>query len=316
MDKRSIDRVTRIHLKTDARDRNRLIEFCLKNKSNQYLAIGWSHLYENEDTFPDYKSYYYAVKNEVSEYSGRINHALNVFWDAYEDDLFWTRDLDGNYWICRAKSQAIPFCNKDLDIGAVIPIEAYKIGIEVPGQIKASFNRPRGGIAEDIKDEIIVEYSKYEFNRASNTNTYEFRKIQGNIIENLPAFDLEELVIAYLQVKKDYYVLSNSIANKSTTVKIECKLIKRDIDNPQKAVVQVKGGNTISIDALAYNDYVSNGFYVYLYAPYIENIDKCENIERITREDLISFYREYRLLLPESITKWEDIFEEGTITED
>ena len=46
-------------------------------------------------------------------------------------------------------------------ISSTIYIEAYKIGIEVPGQIKASFNRPRGGIAEDIKDEIIVEYSKY-----------------------------------------------------------------------------------------------------------------------------------------------------------
>ena len=46
-------------------------------------------------------------------------------------------------------------------ISSTIYIEAYKIGIEVPGQIKASFNRPRGGIAEDKKDEIIVEYSKY-----------------------------------------------------------------------------------------------------------------------------------------------------------
>lgn len=37
-------RVTRINLKTDAKDRNELINFCLKGRV-QYVAIGWSYIY-------------------------------------------------------------------------------------------------------------------------------------------------------------------------------------------------------------------------------------------------------------------------------
>ena len=39
-----------------------------------------------------------------------------------------------------------------MDIGVVLPIIAYKSGLQIPGQIKASFNRPRGGIAEGLYD--------------------------------------------------------------------------------------------------------------------------------------------------------------------
>lgn len=38
-----IMRVTRINLKTDAKDRNELINFCLKGRV-QYVAIGWSYI--------------------------------------------------------------------------------------------------------------------------------------------------------------------------------------------------------------------------------------------------------------------------------
>lgn len=36
--------VVRIHLKTSSKDRNELINFCLKGKK-QYLAIGWSYVH-------------------------------------------------------------------------------------------------------------------------------------------------------------------------------------------------------------------------------------------------------------------------------
>ena len=67
--------------------------------------------------------------------------------------------MNGYYWICRAKVGAQSFCDKEKDIGAVIPVEAYLYGLEVPGQIKASFNRPRGGTAERIYDRTILEMS-------------------------------------------------------------------------------------------------------------------------------------------------------------
>ena len=50
------------------------------------------------------------------------------------NDLFWTRDLNGVYWICRVKKTAKAYLNKELDIGAILPVEAYEFGLEVPGR--------------------------------------------------------------------------------------------------------------------------------------------------------------------------------------
>ena len=128
-------------------------------------------------------------------------------------------------------------------------------------------------------------------------------------MDNLPDFDLEELVIAYLQIVKNFYVLSNSIANKSTTIKIECELMSRDLLNKKKAVVQVKGGKTKSIDAISYKPYADDGYEVYLYAPVIDNIDVVPNCYEITKESLLDFYKKYKDVLPESITRWEKLFD-------
>ncbi|MDU2658599.1 MAG: hypothetical protein E7C60_12000, partial [Clostridium perfringens] len=98
---------------------------------------------------------------------------LNIFSFAEVNDLFWTRDLNGIYWICRVKEVAKVYLNKKLDIGAVLPVEAYAFGLEVPGQLKASFNRPKGGITEKLKDINIIEYSKFVFNKLSNEEYYD-----------------------------------------------------------------------------------------------------------------------------------------------
>lgn len=297
----------RINLKTDCSDRQKLIDFCLNNEKQQYLAIGWSYVYSNEEDrikICSYGDYYNAVKNSTS----RINHVLNVFFDAEKNDLFWTRDLEGYYWICRATGSAQQHFDESLDIGAVLPVEAYKVGLEVPGQIKASFNRPQGGTSQNINDKTITEYSKYIYNEISGNSIYTVNKIDNGVLNNLPDFELEELVIAYIQITENYYVLSNSIASKSTTVKIECELISRDLNNPRKGVVQVKGGNTATLDALDYRKFTDDGYMVYLYAPYILNKDKVKNIIEITKTDLTAFYNKYKKILPQSITKWENLF--------
>lgn len=305
--------VTRIHLKTATNNREELIKFCLynkNNKENQCLAIGWSYISEGLNSEMDsYDTYYLKTKASVHENGRKLNSALNIFKDAKEDDLFWTRDLNGVYWICRVKEAAKVYLNKELDIGAILPIEAYAFGLEVPGQIKASFNRSRGGIVERLKDLTIIEYSKDVFNKLSKENLYDVNlNIANNMIDNLPAFELEELVISYIQIVEGYYLLSNSIANKSTTVKIECQLISRDVNNVKKAVVQVKGPKAQVLDALDFKDYEDKGYYIYLYAPYIDNLEKMKNVIRISDEELYTFYTEYKTILPESITLFENLF--------
>lgn len=300
-----INYVTRIHLKTACNNRKKLIDFCL-NGEEKYVAIGWSYVYKSNDKIENYEKYYKVVKNK----SKKINHALNVFKETEKNDLFWTRDLEGNYWICRAEGKAISKNREDIDVGAVVPVEAYKVGLEVPGQIKASFTRPNGGICERIKsdNDIIKEYSKYIFNELSGKELYKYKKENGKFIDNLPDFDLEELVISYIQLEKNYYLLSNSIAKHSTTIKIECEFISRDLNNIRKSVVQVKGGKRTSLDAKEYEQYINEGYIVYLYAPEVKDIDKVKNCEEITRNELLLFYEKYKKILPESITKWENMF--------
>ena len=297
-----MDYVTRIHLKRDDNIRQELIDFCLNNYE-QYVAIGWSWL-SKDIKLDDFLEYY----NRIKKHNGKAHPAINIFRDAKKDDLFWTRDLSGNYWICKVKSPAIVVCDTHLDIGSVIPVDAFNVGMQVPGQIKASFNRPRGGTVEKIRDKSIIEYSKLLFNKFSNKNYFEITPYRGGLLENLPEFDLEELVISYLQIKENYYVLSNSIANKSTSIKIECEMLSRDIHNPRKAVVQVKRKKANELDALEFEQYVDDGYLVYLYAPKIINLDQIENIIQVEDSDLLTFYEENKSILPASITQWEDLF--------
>ena len=297
-----MDYVARIHLKRDDNIRKELIDFCLYN-SEQYVAIGWSWL-SKDIKLDDFQEFY----NRIKKKNGKAHPAINVFRDAKIDDLFWTRDLSGNYWICKVKSSAIVVCDTHLDIGSVIPVDAFNVGMQVPGQIKSSFNRPLGGTIEKIRDKSIIEYSKLIFNKFSKKNYFEVTTYSGGLLDNLPEFDLEELVISYLQIKENYYVLSNSIAKKSTTIKIECEMISRDINNPRKAVVQVKGKKANELDALDFKQYVDDGYLVYLYAPKIINLDQIENVIQVEDSDLLAFYEENKLIIPRSITQWEDLF--------
>lgn len=297
-----MDYVARLHLKTNTCHRQEMVDFCLNN-SEQYVAIGWSRLSEGI-TSDDFREYYNRIKQE----NGKANPAINIFRNAKVDDLLWTRDLNGNYWICKVKSPVKVVCDKRMDIGSLIPVEAYNFGMQVPGQIKASFTRINGGTAGYIRDEIIIEYSKLVFNQLSQSNYYQVIPYVGGLLDNLPDFDLEELVISYLQVKENYYVLSNSIAKKSTTIKIECEMMSRDVENPRKAVVQVKGKKARELDALDFKQYVEEGYIVYLHAPKISNLDQLKNVVRIYDSTLLDFYEKNKPILPVSITQWEDLF--------
>ena len=304
----------RINLKPDSLNRYDLINDCLKNDlNNQYVAIGWSYVYTDDGKldspkeFKDYEEYYKEVVKSIKIRKKRVNHALNVFWDVKENDLFWTRDLNGFYWICRAKSPAEPKYVKEWDVGARVPVKAYQVGLDVPGQIKASFNRPNGGTVDDSFDSLMKNYSKHVYNMYETDERYKYNDItytEGCILNNLQEKDLEELVISYIQLEKGYYLLSNSIANKSTTISIECSFISRDKEHPQKAVVQVKAKQEIVPSD--YEEFLEKGYEVFFYDGGITK--DIPGYVYISKEELLNFYNENKIILPESITRWEKLF--------
>lgn len=305
-----MDYVTRIHLNPECGNREELIEFCLNNQEEQYLAIGWSIVYKQKNCpeieplkFENYQQFYDAIRKN----SKHMNHVVNNFKDAKVNDLYWTRDKQGFYWICRVKSNAFPYYNEKQDIGALLPVKAYKYGTDVPGQIKSLFCRPNGGTASRLRDQLIIEFSKRAYNELSCKKEYkECNVFKEDWLSNLPHFDLEELVITYIQINYDLYVLSNSIANKSTTIAVECEFMSRKKGDKERAVVQVKASHS-KIDADDYKAFLEKGYKVFLYAKDVTNTKNNENIIVITREQLLKFYMEYKGNLPNSITKWEDI---------
>ena len=297
--------VTRINIKPSGTDRDGLLHYCLDNPQKQFVVIGWSFIREKyKDTIKNFDNLRHWVKKSGS----RINPALNIFGNAKKDDLFWTRDhRTGNYWICRALDVAnVEYYNTLWDLGAQIPVEAYCVGLSIPGQLLRSFNKAHGGIVQSNFGNDIVNYSKYIYNKYSGKSYYDIEyTMQGDIIDNLPAEEVEELVITYLQIKNNYYLSSNSIAKNSTTPKIECVLLSRNKDVPLKAVVQVKSGHYY-LDGNDYKEYVNNGYIIYLYAENCYNTNQ-KNIIQIQRQDLINFYNEYKTILPDSITAWENL---------
>lgn len=84
--------------------------------------------------------------------------------------------------------------------------------------------------------------------------------------------------------------------------------ISKDVNDPMRAVVQVKGGKDRQLKCGDYTEFLDRGYQVFLYAPKLL-IDNCKpkNIICIDSNDLKDFYYKYKNILPSSITKWEKI---------
>ncbi len=47
------------------------------------------------------------------------------------------------YWICRAKGDAVSKYDESLDIGAVVPVESYLVGLRSSGTNQRIFKRSK-----------------------------------------------------------------------------------------------------------------------------------------------------------------------------
>ena len=307
-------RLHRLHLKTSAGQkgheggtREELVCLCLNQKS-PFLAIGWSYLYNNYsiDSFYDYLQAYYAAENKKS--------TPHCFSKLSIDDLVWTRDLNGVYYLCRIIDAPKHFENESdrlrLDIGAIIRVELLKVGLSVPGAIVSRFYSTNGRqpALQAINNEKMLEYSKMIYNQLSGKIYYELLNTQYDIFEMLDAWDLEELVVNYLQIKYDYYLSKNSITKHDSTIKIECELFPRSKQVTKSAVVQVK----VKRDAEQPWDYYDDYYFkenkdVFIFYANEDYSGYKNEIKTISRKDLMDFISMYKKILPFSIQKWCDL---------
>ena len=131
----------------------------------------------------------------------------------------------------------------------------------------------------------------YKYNNALSENSFDLKKKTEyltyqyvNYLKNISKFSIASF---------QDYINNNTVGdvfllkeNGKNGFKIEASSDKRLIDK----------------------DYEDKGYYIYLYAPYIDNLEKMKNVIRISDEELYTFYTEYKTILPESITLFENLF--------
>ena len=286
----------RLHLKTDATDRNELVSYCM---NNDVIAIGWSNLYKenNIKCFEDF------VMCAESDYK-KVPSAIQYFSNVETNDLIWIRDLDGKYYICRVLEKAKHHYDLRNDIGCIIPVEKYCVGTNAPGKIVRAFIPSR--IIQRVNGDSVLNISKILFNEKSKRNEYGIDRNKIDFFSMIHPFDLEELVMIYIQLEYDYYLSKNSISGNDTTIKIEGELFPRK-KNPhfRSAVLQVKSGESF-VEVKEYLSYVNDGKLVFLFFENENYSEEIDGVINIGKEELLKFISNNKELLPPIIKSLAD----------
>lgn len=244
------------------------------------LGVGW-RTDTNRNT---------TVWDEYFDEATKIHDNLNVCkyinkWVG-KNDLVWTRDLGGEYYLARVVSGWEYFVDresieKDIDIANVFRVEFQKVTIDqVPGKVIACFRAPR--TIQKIADEKAIEYSKYLWNRLSGEKYYEVDNAKfDDVFMMLDDEETEDLVFLYLQ-SLGWYITPNS--RKADSMSFEYLSV-----NPktvEKALIQVKTGNV----SLNKGDFSHYPYKIFLFqSNELYEGDDEDNVVCITRDELMNF---------------------------
>lgn len=288
--------VFRIHIrpKGGIGDSKFSFSYCLKE---QVLGMGWQT--ENHISGISWEAYEKDAKTIYGDNGfSKVRYLKN---NVNKNDLIWTRDTKSNYFLAKAKSGWEYFTNKeaqDADITNVVRCQIIKIPNlidEIPGKVIAHFRTPN--TIQAIRDKNINEYSKYLWNKLSNSNFYSLTKGKfENIFTFLNDEETENVIFIYLQTK-NWMVIPHS--RKADTMTFEFYLINKN--KKERAAVQVKTGNS-SLKPSDYKDYEkpiflfqSNGFY---------EGPKEIGVECLDPKVIKDFILENKKIIPSSITNW------------
>ena len=291
--------VFRIHIrpKICANKQRKAFEYCLKHS---VLGMGWSV----EETGKSRLSWdkYIAAASVKKEYDNVLS-VCYLHREVKENDLIWTRDTDGFYYLGRVVSPWEYLANEEtLQIDIVnfcrceeilcIPVGA------VPGKVVASF-RP-GRTIQAIRSETVDIYSQLLWNGISGSQHYSPQSPStNNIYEFLDDQTTEDAVAIYLQMRGWLYIPAS---RRPDTMGYEYVLINRETF--EEAVVQVKTGNTPLDRGYRSKIETEKVFLFQSYGKYTGS--DYDQVECIDPDDLRTFLFNNRDILPQSITRWVD----------
>lgn len=281
----------RVHIRPQGgtADSKESFAYCLKE---QLLGVGWrTESNQNTTVWEEYLSEATLIHND-------LNVCKYIKKWVSPNDLVWTRDTEGNYYLAKVLSGWEYWISqeakeKDIDIANIFRCEIKKVDIDdVPGKVVACFRPAR--TLQEIADSVAMEYSKALWNRLSNTDCYEIDKTKiSDVFTMLDDEETEDLVFLYLQTQ-GWYVLPNS--RKADTMSFEYLCI-----NPKTGEIvgtQVKTG-TSSINK---DSYQASSCRVFLFQP-----NDCyegsnhHNVIVIKRDTMLEFIAENKQWLPRVI---------------
>lgn len=244
------------------------------------LGVGWRT--ESNTNTTDWDKYF----TEASKIHDNLNVCKYIKKWVGKDDLVWTRDMSGEYYLAKVISGWEYFVDqeaidKDIDIANVFRVELKKVDIDqVPGKVVACFRAPR--TIQEIADEKAVEYSKFLWNKITNSNNYKVDVAKfSDLFMMLDDEETEDLVFLYLQ-SIGWYVVPNS--RKADTMSFEYLLI--DPNTGERALTQIKTGNV----SLNKDDYKGYKYKIFLFQSneLYQGADST-NVKTITRKQLTDF---------------------------
>jgi len=200
--------VYRIHIRPKGGLANPKVSFdyCLKEN---VLGLGWQTETQNSDvTWEEYET-------EASEIYGsdELSRVRYLKDNLIKDDLIWTRDADGNYYLGKVVSEWEYYSNlkaQNADIVNVVRCELKKVLSvdDVPGKVVACF-RPSKTI-QSIRDKTASNYSKYLWNKLCGEEFYTLPNGQyNNVYSFLGSEETEDVIFIYLQMQ-GWVVVPNS----------------------------------------------------------------------------------------------------------
>jgi len=228
--------------------------------------------------------------------------ALNAIYNRIKtDDLIWTRDWQGIYYVGRIESDWHYETTPDFaqaDIVNVRKCDWQKIGTieSAPGKLVNSFIPAR--TVQAVNDETVLLFSKILYNKKIGTTFYDIESLTGkDIYSLLSSSDCEDAIALYLQVEKGYMVIPSSC--KSDTMTYEYELKHRETG--RKAVVQVKNGY---VD-LSSDDYsgIESEIYLFTTKGNYRGLPK-SNIHFIDTKTITDFMYQNLSLLPDRMKLW------------
>ena len=279
-------------------------EFCL---SNNIMGVGWpiqtnSRKVEWDEYFEKAKQFYKEERKDKGWWP-----ALNAIKNRVKfDDLCWTRDLNGIYYLGRINNKHWQYSTKSLNCQAdIVNYRSciwYKAGEvdSVPGKIVNRFIRGRA--LEKVTGKTIMEFSKFLFNNLSQENYYSADVIEPDFFSLIHSDDCEDIVALFLQ-NKGYHLIPSSC--KKSTANYEYVLKHKE--DGHRGVAQVKKGE---VD-LYLDKYEELNSKVYLFTTKGNYVGEASsNVSVLDKQEVQKFVKNNKYIMPDKVNTWIKMYDQ------